>query len=190
MAWPTSLHVPLDVVREETGLAPFLLQTEGLITDLLAEKLKKTVTAEVIEHKTDELGFVRKSVIRADGFPVYMAVTVVGPSPRTRALIRTLKKTPTMLFGEALKRHRLFHHKTEPSVQRVTLIPEFQQLIEVPPDQVNAWERSYAIVTPKGKRIAGVTEIFSPKFETWLREHPELTQNPHAPAVHPSGTTR
>lgn len=173
MSWISALPEAPERVREETSLAPLLLQTEGLITDLLAERLGKPVTATKLEQRFDELGFVRKSLIRANGFPLYIAVTVIGKVARMRSLIRTLQEHPSMRFGEALKKHRLYDHKTAPAIRRTHLIPAFQKLFDVGADVTETWERTYAIVSPKSKRIAGVTEIFSPRLETWLREHPE-----------------
>lgn len=178
MNWiPVPLVAP-ERVREETALAPFLLQTEGLITDLFAERLGKPITARSLEQRFDTIGFVRKSLIRANSFPLYIAVTVIGKVARRRNLIRALQERPTMLLGETLKKHRLYGHKTAPEIRRTHLVPEFQKLLEVGADVTETWERTYAIVSPKNKRVAGVTEIFSPRLEARLREHPDRVPPP------------
>lgn len=171
MSWISSPPYAPERVREETSLAPLLLQTEGLITDLLAERLGKPVTARSLEQRFDVIGFVRKSLLRANGFPLYIAVTVIGNIARRRNLTRALQEHPTMLLGEVLKKHRLYGHKTAPEIRRTHLTPTFQKLLEVDADATETWERTYAIVSPKNKRIAGVTEIFHPRLEAWLREH-------------------
>lgn len=171
--YPTLLRP--EIVREETPLlAPFLLQQEGLIVDILAERLGEPVTAHMLSQTTDELGFIRRALIRTAGLPLYFVTTVISRIPKTRALLQTLRKEPDLPFGEALKRHGLFHHKGEPLVTRTRYLDDYRKLFEDPRSAATElWERSYAIITKDGKRIAGVTEIFSPRLEDRLRQTPE-----------------
>ncbi len=167
-----SFGVPLEEVREETPLAPMLLQTEGLITDLLGERLHRTVTSTTVEKRMDRIGFVRRSLVSANGTPLYLAVTVVTRGPWTQPLARELRKEHPPLFGNLLKQRHLFHHKTTPMVQRVQLTPDVRAVLQLGDDVERVWERTYAILTPKNKKVAGVTEIFSPKLEALLRASP------------------
>lgn len=157
-----------DDVREQTALAPALLQTAGFIVDLLAERLRQPLSVKVLRHEMEPLGLVREGLISAGDTPLYLATTVVFPLRGTRKLMQTLKKNPRMLFGEALKKHRLYHHKTPPTIRRSEYFPRYRELFGADGNITHLWERTYAVVNPRGKRIAGVTEIFSPKLEELL----------------------
>jgi hypothetical protein len=64
-----------------------------------------------------------------------------------------------------------YHHKTPPTIRRSEYLPAYRALFGANGETSHIWERTYAIVSPKGKKIAGVTEIFSPKLEALLTEH-------------------
>lgn len=173
---PLSFTVSPETVREKTPLAPLLLQTEELITDLLAQRLHQKISSTTLGERKERIGVVRKSLVSADGTPVYLAVTVIANSPWTQKLARELKKVPPPLFGALLKKEGLFGRKTPPEVRRAPVSPENAALLQA--DQMTeTWERTYAILTPKNVKVAGVTEIFSPKLEELLREHPAQTRS-------------
>ena len=169
----SSLAIAPELVREQTALAPLLVQTEGLIVSLLTELLGTPVTVRPLTQELNTIGFIRKTLLETADLPLYLAVTIVRRLPETRALIATMRKHPTMPFGTVLGNHGLFGHKSSLSIRRAVYLPEYQALFETDGDVTEVWERSYAIVSPKNKRIIGVTEIFSPRLEAWLREHPE-----------------
>lgn len=166
-----SIAVPPEAVREETPLAPLLLQTEELITDLLAQRLHQKISSTTIGERKERIGVVRKSLVSADGTPVYLAVTVITNGPWTNVLRRELKEVPPPLFGAVLKELGLFGRKTPPEVRRALVSPENAALLQADP-MTETWERTYAILTPKNVKVAGVTEIFSPKLEELLRQRP------------------
>lgn len=157
-----------DSLREQTSLAPFLLQTTGFIVDLLTARLGTPLSVKVLRHEMEPIGLVREGLVSAGDTPLYRATTVVFPLRGTQKLIQTLKANPAMFFGDALKKHRLYHHKTTPEVRRTTFFPEYRELFRTDGTATHVWERTYAVVTPRGKKIAGVTEIFSPKLEELL----------------------
>lgn len=167
----SSTVVAPERVREETALAPLLLQTTGLIVDLLRERLGTPLSVRVLRHEMEPFGLVREGLVSARDFPLYLATTVVYRLRGTQKLIQTLKANPTMFLGDALQKHRLYHHKTPPTIRRSEYLPAYRELFGTNGETTHVWERTYAIVSPKGKKIAGVTEIFSPRLETWLREH-------------------
>lgn len=167
-----SFAVAPQVVREETPLAPFLLQTTGFIVDLLKERLGMPLSVKVLRHEMEPIGLVREGLVSAGNTPLYRATTVVYRLRGTQKLIQTLKANPAMFFGAALKKHRLYHHKTTPEIRHSEYLPEYRELFGTDGNVTEIWERTYAVVTPHGKRIAGVTEIFSPKLEELLREAP------------------
>lgn len=167
-----SIAVPPEAVREETLLAPLLLQTEELITDLLTQRLRQKISSTTLGERKERIGVVRKSLVSAEGTPVYLAVTVITNGPWTNVLRRELKEVPPPLFGEVLKRHGLFGHKIPPTIGRTTLAPEHRALFGADASAEEVWERTYAILTPKNVKVAGVTEIFSPKLEELLRQSP------------------
>lgn len=159
-----------DQVREETPLAPLLLETKVLTTDVLAARLGKPVSTTTLEKRMDRhLGFVRHSLLRAEAFPLYLAVTVIVRRPETQALIRDLRQKQVPLLGAVLKKHGLYGRKTSPSIQRTPLLPKYRELLGLDPDVAETWERTYAILSPANWKVAGVTEIFSPKLEEFLR---------------------
>ncbi|TSC72152.1 MAG: hypothetical protein G01um101438_655 [Parcubacteria group bacterium Gr01-1014_38] len=166
----SSRVVAPDRVREETALAPLLLQTQGLIVDLLKERLGMPLSVKVLRHEIAPIGLVREGLMSADDIPLYLATTVIFRLRETQKLIQTLKVNPQMFFGDALKKHHLYHHKTPPTIRRSVYLPAYRALFGANGETSHVWERTYAIVTPKGKKIAGVTEIFSPKLEALLKE--------------------
>lgn len=166
----SSLAIAPDRVREQTALAPLLVQTEELIVDLLARLLGKPVTVRPLTQGRNDVGLIRKTLLTTADLPLYLAVTVVRRLPETRALVATMQRSPTMPFGTALGKHGLFGHKAGLSIRHAAYLPEYQELFGTDGDVRAVWTRSYAIISPKHKRIAGVTEIFSPKLEAALRE--------------------
>lgn len=156
-----------DPVREPPSLAPVLRQMEGLLTDFLAERLRRPVTTKVLDIRRDPIGLIRHSVVSVGDVPAYFAATVIWKMPRTRALMRTLRQEPALLFGEALRRHGLFARKGLPSISQVEFLPDYQRLFGIG-GNTSLWSRSYPIFDKRGKRIAGITEIFSPKLEALL----------------------
>lgn len=158
-----------ELVPEQTALAPLLLQTEGFVVDVLTRVLGRPVRVEILKQGLERVGLIRQAVLRTDDLPLYLAVTVVRRQPGTVKLIRTMRRYPTLPFGEALKKHRMFHHRADVSVRRTTCLPNYQALFGAEAS-ATVWERTFAVVTPRGKKIAGVTEIFSPKLEVLLQE--------------------
>lgn len=171
MANQSSPNIALEQIQAETALAPLLLQTTGLIVDLLRERLGTPLSVKVLRHEMERFGLVREGLVSASDFPLYLATTVVYRLRETRKLIQTLKANSTMFFGDALKKHGLYHHKTPPTVRCSPYLPAYRALFGADGETTQVWERTYAIVNPKGKKIAGVTEIFSPRLETWMRDH-------------------
>lgn len=156
-------------VRAETVLAPLLLQTEGLLVRQLGALLGVQITAQILKQELERGGLSRHVLIRADEFPLYLAVTFVRRLPQTRRLIQTMRREPTLPLGLALERHRLFGRKLPPSIRRSTILSDYQELFGTTDTAATTWERTYTIITPRGTRIAGVTEIFSPRLEERLR---------------------
>ena len=166
----SSLAIAPDRVREQTALAPLLEQTEGLIVDLLTGLLKVPITVRPLSQQRDTVGLVRKTLLETAEFPLYLAVTVVRHLPETRALVTTMERSPTMPFGAALGKHKLYGHKAGLSIRRIAYLPQYQELFGIDGDVRAVWTRSYGIISPKQKRVAGVTEIFSPKLEAVLQQ--------------------
>lgn len=166
----TSTVISPDQVRGQTSLAPLLLQTEGLTTDMLVQLIGKPVTTETLEKRTDRIGFVRWSVLRTSEIPLYIAATVVAVRKETRSLIRDLQKEPHPVFGELLKLHGLYGRKTAPQINRAPPGDQYRRLFGVASDVTEVWERTYAVLSPAGWKVAGITEIFSPKLEELLRK--------------------
>jgi hypothetical protein len=164
-----SLAVAPEVVRDATPLAPLLLQTEELITDLLAERLHTAITARTLDERMERIGLVRKSLMSGGEVPLYLAVTVITRGPWLRPLRRELAGVPPPLFGIILKQAGLFGRKNAPEVRRSALTAETQRRLQVTETDAAAWERTYAILTPQNAKVAGVTEIFSPRLEELLR---------------------
>lgn len=167
---PSPSSVTPEQIRTETALAPLLLQTTGLIVDLLRERLHVPPSVKVLRHEMEPFGLVREGLVSAGDFPLYRATTVVYRLPETRKLIQTLKANPKTFLGDALQKHRLYHHKTPPTIRHSEYLPAYRELFGTNGEVTHVWERTYAIVSPKGKKIAGVTEIFSPKLEQVLAE--------------------
>ncbi len=136
--------------------------------NLLTALLNSPVTVRVLVQEHTSIGFVRKTVLEAVELPLYLAVTIVPRLPETRQLVATMKATPERPFGDALATHGLFGHKSPPSIRRVAYLPEYRELFKDTSGDPEVWERSYAIVSPKGVKIAGITEIFSPRLEATL----------------------
>lgn len=170
---PTEIRTPLETLPQRTALAPLLLQIDGLITEVLSKILGTEIRPHILEHRLERGHFTRRSVLYGGDLPLYVATTVIPRARRTKNLIRDLRRHPETTFGMCLKAHRLFHHKGEPTVREVTTIPEYYALFGAPPGSI-LWERSYAIITPRGDRIAGVTELFNPKLEDLLRTRTSL----------------
>lgn len=164
-----STTVAPEVVRDATSLASFLLQTEELITDLLAERLHTAVTTRTLDARMERIGLVRKSLVEGELLPLYLAVTVIPRGPWLHMLRRELAEVPPPLFGILLKQAGLFGYKTPPEIRRTVLTAETSRRLQVTDTDAEAWERTYAILTPRKAKVAGVTEIFSPRLERLLR---------------------
>lgn len=158
-------------VREETALAPLLLQTEELTVAVLADRLKQPVTVKLVKQAFERGGLRRRTLLQAADLPLLLAVTYVRPLPETRGFIRTLQRTPTMPLGEALRTHRLFGKKSAVEIRRTPCPPDYRALFGVDDSATSVWERTYAILSPKGRQVAGITEIFSPKLEVLFQEY-------------------
>ena len=165
-------EVAPEDVPAQTVLAPLLLQTEGFIVDILSRILGQPVRVEILKQGLERVGLIRRAVLRTDDLPLYLAVTVVRRQPGTVNLIRTMRRNPSLPFGEALRKHRLFRCRADVSIRRTTCLPSYRALFSTEAS-ATAWERTFAIVTPRGKKIAGVTEIFSPKLEALLKASAE-----------------
>lgn len=157
-------------VRAETPLAPVLLQTEGLITDLLGQLLQMTVVSRTLELGVERHGAFRRSLVCGDGTPLYLAVTYITEGSWTRPLLRALKHDPPPLFGEVLKQHGLFGRRTVPEARRSPYLPEYRELFRADGHITHVWERTAHIFSAQGNRIAGITEIFSPTLEELVRQ--------------------
>ncbi len=160
---------------EPPSLAPVLHQMDGLLTDLLAARLRQPVTTKLLDIRPDPIGLFRHSVVSVGDIPVYFASSVIWRMPRTRGLMRTIRKEPTVLLGEALRRHGLFARKGLPDISRVEFLPHYQRLFGVS-GSTPLWSRSYPIFCRRGKRVVGITEIFSPKLEELLARAPANAQ--------------
>lgn len=161
-----------ESAREETALAPLLLQTEELTVAVLADRLKQPVTVTLLKQQFERGGLRRQTLLQTADLPLLLAVTYVRPLPATRGLIRTLRRTPTMPLGEALHTHRLFGKKFAVEIRRRPCRSDDRALFGVDDSATSVWERTYAILSPKGKQIVGITEIFSPKLEALFQERP------------------
>ena len=162
-----------DALREQTPLAPLLLELRAFTTDLLEALLGGPVRSMILKHERRRAGLIRRNLLCANGFPLFLAVSVVRAegSPQAHALVRSLLADRGLVLGHALNDRGLFGAKTKPLFRRVSYLPSYQALFRADGGAAEVWERSYAILSPKQKKIAGVTEIFSPRLEQWMREH-------------------
>lgn len=141
--------------------------TKGLFVDYLQRLLGQPIIVRPIKQELTATGLHRTTLIGTRDMPIYYAITFVKRSPTTSALIKTMLKSPTTPFGDALKKHHLFGRKTEVSVTMVSRMStnDFFTPDDNQQRHPETWERLYTILSPQGEAIASVLEIAPPGDE-------------------------
>ncbi len=152
---------------DQSELSTVFSYTKGLFVDYLQKRLGQPIIVRPIKQELTKTGLHRTTIIGTREVPIYYAITFVKRIPRTRALIKTMLKHPTMPFGDALKKHHLFGRKTDVTVSVAPYVPMDNRFDtdDSEPHPRETWERLYTIVSPKGEPIASVLEIAPPKKE-------------------------